>query len=609
MAPARRNDVTTRSPRMNHPQSLAIIGSGPSAIYLLKHIMDHVSSLSPTLGEITIFEKNAFTGMGMPYTPQTTDKYNMSNISSEELPELPVVFADWLRSQAPSALATLGLEGVEIKEDEVYGRLALGQYFKSQYQLLQTWLTEAGIRVHSHADCKVVDLTDDTTSGRVTLSTEHGEVYEFDRVVIATGHRWPEKDVPEAGYYASPWPISKLLPPEGEHYNFVIGTLGASLSAFDVISSLAHRHGDFIRDGDALTYLPHPNTEGFKLIMHSSKGLLPHLQFDQDEPMREIYRHVSPAEMAKLMDEQGSLRIETYFDRVCRKVLQEAFRKDDLPDMVKRLENPQFKLVDFIEEMGNKHEYDNAFEGMRKEMHEAEESVKMHRPIHWKERMDDLIYTLNYYAGYMPAEDHVTLHEQLMPFLLNVIAAMPLPSGNTILALYDAGKLDMVAGSVSRVRKSKAHHHTLVEVGEDGKTATYSYDMFIDCSGQSPLELSDYPFPSLVKNKTVRPACAAFFGSKSAIKLAKEDPEMLLKINGDTLLKTGGIDIDHSYRVIGESGVANPRIHDIAFPHTTGHRPYSYGLQACNDTSRIVVEAWLEEVQKEATMERPQADS
>ncbi|MBB5038460.1 FAD/NAD(P)-binding protein [Prosthecobacter dejongeii] len=585
---------------MTRPQSLAIIGSGPSAIYLLKHIMDHAASLSPTLSEIVVFEKNAFIGMGMPYTPQTTDIYNMSNISSEELPELPTTLADWLRSQAPSVLADLGLEGMEIKEDEVYGRLALGQYFKAQYQLLQAWLSEVGIRVHSHADCQVVDVKDDAENQRVTLFTQSGEAYEFDRVIIATGHRWPEKDVPEAGYYASPWPIAKLLPKEGKHYNFVIGTLGASLSAFDVISSLAHRHGDFIRKGETLTYRPHPGTEGFKMVMHSSKGLLPHLQFDQEEPMREIYRHVSPSDMAKLMDAQGRLRLETYFDQVCRPVLQEAFQKDDLPEMVKRLKDPSFKLLDFIEEMSQQHEYDNAFEGMRIEMKEAEESVKQHRPIHWKERVDDLIYTLNYYADCMPAEDHVTLHKKLMPFLLNVIAAMPLPSGNTILALYDAGKLEMIPGSVTHVRKSKAKRHTVVEVEQEDDTSTYTYEMFIDCSGQGPLELEDYPFPSLVKNKTVRSACAAFYRSKSVAKLAKEDPELLLKIHGDTLLKTGGIDIDHRYRVIGDCGKANPRIHDIAFPHTTGHRPYSYGLQACNDTSRIVVKAWLEEVRTEA---------
>lgn len=603
MAPTRRLDASTHFSRMNRPHSLAIIGSGPSAIYLLKHILDHAPRLSRTLGEIAVFEKSAFIGMGMPYTPETTDIYNMSNIASEELPELPTTFADWLRSQSPSVLADLGLEGVQIKEDEVYGRLALGQYFKAQYQLLQAWLTEAGIRVHSHADCQVVDLRDDAESRRVTLFTGSGEAYEFDRVVIATGHRWPEKDVPEAGYYASPWPMAKLLPKAGEHFNFVIGTLGASLSAFDVISSLAHRHGDFIPKGDTLTYRPHPGTEGFRMIMHSSKGLLPHLQFDQEEPMREIYRHVTPAGMMELMDAQGRLRMETYFDHVCRPVLQEAFQKDDLPEMVKRLKDPSFKLLDFIEEMSQQHEYDNAFEGMRVEMKEAEESVKMHRPIHWKERMDDLIYTLNYYAGYMPAEDHVTLHKLLMPFLLNVIAAMPLPSGNTILALYDAGKLDMVPGCVSRVRKSKAKRQTLVEVEEGDKTNIHPYAMFIDCSGQSPLELSEYPFPSLVKNKIVRPACAAFYRSKNAAKVAEDDPDLLMQAEGDPLLKTGGIDIDDRYRVIGDSGRANSRIHDIAFPHTTGHRPYSYGLQACNDTSRIVVKAWLEEEQNGAALD------
>ena len=59
-----------------------------------------------------------------------------------------------------------------------------------------------------------------------------------------------------------------------------------------------------------------------------------------------------------------------------------------------------------------------------------------------------------------------------------------------------------------------------------------------------------------------------------------------------------GIDIDAAYRVIGEDGNANPRVFDIAFPHTSGLRPYSYGLQACNHTAGIVVEAWREEFKR-----------
>lgn len=577
-------------------QTLAIIGSGPSAIYLLKHLLDHAELLGTVLKEIVIFEKNAFTGMGMPYSPQTTDRYNQSNISSEELPELPMTLVDWLHAQTAAVLESLDIDPNEISESAIYGRLALGEYFKAQYQLLAAWLVEAGIRVHHHAECRIVDIQDDPSTQRVTLFTEQGEVYEFSRVVIATGHQWPDEDVPEAGYYASPWPISKLLPEEGQHYQGVIGTLGASLSAFDVISSLAHRHGEFFQEGGSLKYRPHPGTESFKMVMHSSKGLLPHLQFEQVEPQREIYRYVDHAGMVALMDKKGVLRMETYFDRVCRPVLLEAFRKDGMKDMIARIQDPSFSLEDFVETMGDKHDYPNAFEGMRMEMKEAEVSVQQKRPIHWKEAVDDLMYTLNYYAGSLPAEDHLLLREKVMPFLLNVIAAMPLPSGNAILALYDAGKLDLMSGSVTQVRKLKAKGATAVKVEEDGHESTFTYSMFVDCSGQSPVELKDYPFPSLVKSKAVREARAPFLTEKAATQVARENPDLIVKEPSRKLLKTGGIEIDDNYQVVGSDGQANPRIFDIAFPHTPGRRPYSYGLQACSHTSAIVVEAWIKDL-------------
>src|SRR5690606_14270475 len=119
---------------------------------------------------------------------------------------------------------------------------------------------------------------------RVTLVTAGGESHEFDRIVIATGHSWSEDDRPEAGYFSSPWPIFKLLPAVDEVFDFPIGTLGASLSAFDVLSSLAHRHGRFEGGPEEMTYLPHPGTENFKVYLHSGQGMLPHLQFSQIEP-------------------------------------------------------------------------------------------------------------------------------------------------------------------------------------------------------------------------------------------------------------------------------------------------------------------------------------
>lgn len=594
---------------MNHPASLAIIGSGPSAIFLLKHLLDNMKMLQEHVAEISIFEKSLILGMGMPYSPLTTDRYNMSNISSEELPELPETLGDWLRSRDPSELKELGIEDVEISDREVYSRLALGQYLHEMYDTLVTRLIETGIHFSEYSGCEIADIQDHPDHDKVTVTTAKGTRFEFDRVIIATGHRWADDDRPSQGYYASPWPIAKLLPDEGEVHNFAIGTLGASLSAFDVISSLTHRHGSFVKENDRMTYQPAPGTEEFKIIMHSSQGMLPHLQFDQVEPMREIYRHVDRNFLLGLLDANGHLRIETYFDQVCRPALRDAFQKDEMYAMVRRLADPKFGLMEFVEEMNDKHDYDNAFEGMRAEMAEAEESVLNHQPVHWKEIMDDLMYTLNFHAELMPAEDHLLLHTEVMPFLLNVVAAMPLNSADTILALHEAGKLDIIPGNVTLPEEQPEAGMTTINVDDEGKQTTHQYRMFIDCSGQKPLDLEEYPFPALVKNGTVRRARAPFDDASSAEESVPEKKqEHLFKDHGHLLYHTGGIDIDGTYRVIGQDGEPNPRIYDIAFPHTPGVRPYSYGLQACSDTSAIVVAAWVEEIQADKPVENSPAE-
>jgi hypothetical protein len=60
--------------------------------------------------------------------------------------------------------------------------------------------------------------------------------------------------------------------------------------------------------------------------------------------------------------------------------------------------------------------------------------------------------------------------------------------------------------------------------------------------------------------------------------------------------------------VIGADGESNPRTYAMSFPHTTGKRSYSYGLQACNDTARIVIASLLN-VTRELSMRREAAHS
>ncbi len=588
------------------PGTLALIGSGPSAIYLLKHLLDAVDALKGKFREISIFEKNPLMGFGMPYSPLNTDRYNLSNISSAELSELPLSLVDWLRGLDPAELKALDLEDEPIDEETIYGRLVLGHYLNSQYCLLTAGLADCGIAIHEFPGCEIADVLDDPAGNRVTLTTADGTVRHYDQVIVASGHYWTGEDKPEAGYFASPWPISKLLPPPGGHHNFTIGTLGASLSAFDVIASLAHRHGDFTEEAGELVYQPQPGTDHFKFAMHSSDGKLPHLQFALEEDAREIYRHVDRRGMLSLTGEDGYLRLETYFREVCRPALREAFRKDGLLEMAESMEDPAFELADFVEAMSAQHEYANAFEGMRCERIEARESVLQDKPIHWKEVTDDLIYTLNFHAELMPAEDHLTLKSTVMPFLMNVIAAMPLQSADKLLALYDAGKLEMVSGKAHLADEQEDAETTTVTVeDEDGNESKVTYRLFVDCSGQRPLEPEDYPFQGLVDQGAARKARASFADGSS---LTEEQREKVFREAGEPLYPLGGMDIDGTYRLIGADGEPSPRIHDISFPHTSGVRPYSYGLQACSDTGAILVRSWIEEIEAGAPVENDTAD-
>lgn len=584
------------------PVRLGIIGSGPSAIYLLKHLLDQADVLKEHLREISIFEKSQLVGIGMPYSPLTTDRHNLANIASEELPELPESLVGWLRTLDSTDLQALGLDGEEISAGKIYPRLVLGQYLHAQYQRIAGRIRELGIPLREFPGCEIRDVSDDPAAGEVTVVTARQESHRFHKVIIATGHQWAGEDRPESGYHASPWPIMKLLPAEGELHDFPVGTLGASLSAFDVINSLAHRHGRFTRQDGKLAYHAFPGTGNFKMVMHAMHGWLPHLQFALVEPLRDIYRHVDRRSLLGLVGPDGYLRIATYFDRVCRPALSEAFMQDGMAEMVRKLADPGFGLAAFVETMTDKHDYANPFEGMRREMAEARESVLRDRPIHWKEVIDDLMYTLNFHAELMPAEDHLVLRSLVMPFLLNVIAAMPLESGNILLALHDAGKVELVPGKATIAGESDEEGMTTVVVeGEDGGETRMNYRMFIDCGGQKPLELADYPFASLVSRGAVRLARARFADPVEAE--AEELKEQIFKEDGETLYQLGGVDVDGTYRLVGADGKGNPRLHDIAFPHSSGLRPYSYGLQCCSDTAEIVVRSWVEELKSGVPVE------
>ena len=573
---------------------IAVIGSGATTIYLLKHILDHISDLSSEISDISIFEKDSCLGMGMPYNPKTTDIYNMSNISSEEIPELFISFSDWLDDQDENTLEKFNIRKSEISKTDVYSRIALGSYFHSRFKECVTRLKRSGINILEFSSTEIIDIKP-LENGYALLSNKNKE-FITDKVIIATGHEWKEKDYPKTNFYGSPWPISKILPVSNEIYNFPIGILGASLSAFDVVSSLSNRHGNFIHSENETRYLPNAKTENFKLILHDANGWLPHLQYEQVEPMRKIYRHTTREGIIAILDKDNLLRIDTFFEIICKPALQKAFLKDNLSELVIKLKNKKFEFKEFVDRMSERHEYQNAFEGMRKEMQEAQEAMQNRKPMYWKEVIDDLMYCLNYHIELLPAEDNIFFQKEVKPFLMNVIAALPLKSGKMLLALYDAGKIDLKSGLVEIEEPNPSDTLTKINVSKDGEQEVFEYKMFICCGGQKNLELKDYPFKSLVNEQYVRAA--------AAIKLNDKDDEIkaneVLRNDSNLYIELGGIDIDSSYRIVNENGISNEDIFDISFTHSSGLRPYSYGLQACSATTEIMVESWVNSI-KEVT--------
>ncbi len=577
---------------MRNLKNIAIIGSGPTAIYLLKNIYNHIDILKQHISRITIFEKERISGMGMPYNPEMTDIHNLANISSEEIPLLLETFADWLRAQSENELTKLNIIRQSINEKDVYSRVALGDYFHNQFEQLLELLKIQGITVTQFCESEVLDI-EETSKNQLQVKDSKQLDELFSSVVIATGHGFRDKDRPKEGYYATPWPIHKLLPKKDEIYNFPIGILGASLSAFDVVTSLSHRHGKFITSGNKQKFTKFNGVSDFKIVLHAAQGWLPHLQYEQQEPIREIYRHFNRQEILALRDAKGFLHIEDYFDQLCRKALINAFTKDKMTNVAEELQNINFSFKDFIKTMSERHEYTNSFEGMKSEMVKARHSVENNIPIHWMETLDDLMYSLNYHAELMPAEDHQFFHKEIMAFLMNVIAALPLQSAEILLALYDAKCIELKEGYVTIERSDPKSGKTKITLkSKNGKEKKYEYQLFVNCGGQEKMEFEDFPFPTLVKQGIVREAEAKFSTPIAIEKGKPEDKESNKNLN-ETELKLSGIDVDASYRTINEHGQPNNYLYDINFTHTTGLRPYSYGLQACNATSKILVESWL----------------
>jgi uncharacterized NAD(P)/FAD-binding protein YdhS len=254
--------------------TVAFVGAGPTTIYTLHALVNHAAHPF----ELTIFEEQAVAGRGTPYRPGWNDPAMLSNIASIELPPLEESLLGWLERQPVDHLRTLGIDHRHLDERAFYPRLALGEFFRDQFDAILDRARSRGIVIAIRTRCRVVDAANETAGIVLSVKPRGQPAFQarFDHLVIATGHQWPAEPEVRPGYFASPWPSSALakIPPCD------IGIRGTSLTAIDAAVALAVEHGAFVADPDGgLSYRPNADAGALHLTMMSRKGLLPEADF------------------------------------------------------------------------------------------------------------------------------------------------------------------------------------------------------------------------------------------------------------------------------------------------------------------------------------------
>ena len=560
-------------------KGIAIIGAGPSGLFLYKRLIEagHENFT------VDIFEAKMDTGSGMPYSHEGANCEHITNVSGNEIPKIVTPVIDWLATLPGDELKKYGIELDSFNSYKVLPRLLFGEYLNAQFNLLLQKGEQAGIITRLHPACMVTDITDLPGKNKMFVEVNGKDAYEFDHVIICTGHKWPlTYEGKIDGFFDSPYPPAKLA----VRFNHPIALKGSSLTAIDAIRTLARQHGSFIEETPhKLIFVPDKKARKFKIVMYSLDGLLPGIRFHLDDPRLSNESVLSKEDISKHMAENGGfLSLDFIFEKDFKNLLQE---KD--PALYKRIKN--MSMEEFVGEMMSMRERIDPFVLFKREYAEAEKSITRKESVHWKELLAVLSFAMNYPAKHMSAEDMLRLKKVLMPLISIVIAFVPQSSCEELIALHEANKLELISvGEDSHIEVSaggnKIYHHT-DEAGEHYQT---HYETYIDCTGQQHLSLEDFPFKSLLKNDVLTPARLKFRSAESAEAMLRQgNKDIEPGNNNDFYLKVPGIAITDSFSAVGNSGAANPRIYIMAVPYIGGYNPDYSGLDFCEEASGLIV--------------------
>jgi uncharacterized NAD(P)/FAD-binding protein YdhS len=568
---------------------VAIVGGGPSALFIYKKLLE-----TGLQWNVTIFEKGGRLGAGMPYSESGSNSEHITNVSANEIPDLPISFSEWFRKQTPYAFDGIENPSRTYNPYKVIPRLLFGEYLESQFSYLLKLGEAQGIKNLVRFNTTVTDVANFEYES--IIKTSESKSYTFDKVILSTGHQFPTGlDEVSTGYFQSPYPPRKL----SNVFNHAVAVRGASLTAVDAVRTLARANGNFVMDENgSIKYSPRKESSDFKIVLHCRSGMLPAVRF-----------HLADSRLKNpslLTDEE----IETHrrgnggflsLDYIFEKDFKEPLKNSD-PDFYHVIQD--LSMEEFVALMLSERAEDDPFTVLRAECEEAQHSIREKKSICWKEMLGVLSFALNYPAKYFSAEDMLRYKATLHPLIGLVIAYVPQSSCSELLALHEAGCLEMQqVGPESEVVRKGDRGITYSYNDSVGNLMNVKYKTFVDCTGQPHIDFKDFPFQSLVARGTVTQASLKFQHPERASEFMAENPSKVVSDkSGEPYLKVPGVAVNDHFQVIGTDGRANTDIFMMAVPCMGGYNPDYSGLDFAEEASKRIVDRIMHEVTQNTKM-------
>jgi uncharacterized NAD(P)/FAD-binding protein YdhS len=514
---------------MKMMMTVAVVGTGPTGIYSLQQLLATGRRLA-----VTLFEKGERAGIGMPYSPEHASKSMLANIASIEIPPVVVPYLDWLQAQPKAHLVSFGLEPEDLDDRQFTPRLLLGEYYRDQLLTLVERAKDAGHHIDIQESTEVLDIV--PHQDVLQVKTAKGWHGPFERVILATGHDFPDEDEATRSYYPSPW--SGLI--DAQIPAVLVGIMGTSLSSIDAAMAVANQHGRFRRKGDDLCFDIAPDTD-LHITLMSRSGILPEADFYCPIPYQPLTVLTDEA-VARCATEACPL--DAVFDLVRAEILQAD------PAFALRIGLAGLDADSFAPAYFAAREAADPFRWARKNLEEVERNKTDKVTVLWRYALLRMHEKVEALVSELPEADRERFDGGLKKVFVDNYAAVPSESIRRLLALRDAGILSVLALGEDYDLEREPTQTTIRTC-----TGQYVFPVFIDARGQKALTSKDMPFQSL---------------REALLQAGQDVPE-----------------VAEDYSLIGVPGYAG-RLTLASIPYLMHDRPFVQGITACHDIASAI---------------------